>query len=155
MLRRRHRWPPAALNNGHRRRDQSREVGDVRRHDQRVVGLGEIGERGDVLLGHLEVHRLQPAGRVDRLGDLPDRLRVGFGDREHRRCAWPCALLISACFSPSDLAIAASRAPFARLICSCCLPSDVAITARFSRSAVICACIACRISFGGVRSLIS
>ena len=69
--------------------------------------------------------------------------------------AWPCAWLISDCFSPSDRAMLAARAPFARWICSCCLPSDVAITARFSRSAVICACIACRISFGGVRSLIS
>ena len=55
----------------------------------------------------------------------------------------------------SEREMAASRAPCARLICSCCLPSDVAITARFSRSAVICACIARRISAGGVRSLIS
>jgi hypothetical protein len=69
--------------------------------------------------------------------------------------ACPWAVLISDCFSPSDFAIAASRAPCAMLICSWRLPSDVAITARFSRSAVICACIARRISAGGVRSLIS
>ena len=49
----------------------------------------------------------------------------------------------------------ASRSPVAMLICSCLRPSDAAISARFSRSAVICACIARRISLGGVRSLIS
>ena len=32
-----------------------RQIGEVRRHDQRVVGLGKIAEGGDVLLGHLEV----------------------------------------------------------------------------------------------------
>ena len=36
----------------------------------------------------------------------------------------------------------ASRSPVAMLICSCRRPSEAAISARFSRSAVICACIA-------------
>jgi hypothetical protein len=40
------------------------------------------------------------------------------------------------------------------LICSWRRPSEAAISARFSRSAVIWACIARRISAGGVRSLI-
>src|SRR5476651_741656 len=69
--------------------------------------------------------------------------------------ACPCARLMAACFSPSERAIDASRSPVAMLICSCLRPSEAAISARFSRSAVICACIACRISLGGVRSLIS
>ncbi len=69
--------------------------------------------------------------------------------------ASPWALLISACFSPSERAMKASRSPVAMLICSWRRPSEAAISARFSRSAVIWACIACRISFGGVRSLIS
>jgi hypothetical protein len=64
-------------------------------------------------------------------------------------------LLISACFSPSERAMKASRSPVAMLICSWRRPSDAAIRARFSRSAVICDCIARRIASGGVRSLIS
>lgn len=47
------------------------------------------------------------------------------------------------------------RSPVAMLICSWRRPSEAAIRARFSRSAVICACIARRISLGGVKSLIS
>ncbi|ODU56824.1 MAG: hypothetical protein ABT02_19330 [Comamonadaceae bacterium SCN 68-20] len=69
--------------------------------------------------------------------------------------ASPWALLMTACFSPSERAMKASRSPVAMLICSWRRPSEAAISARFSRSAVICACMACRISFGGVRSLIS
>jgi hypothetical protein len=48
--------------------------------------------------------------------------------------ASPCALLICACFWPSDSRIAAWRSPSARLISCWRLPSEVAITARFSRS---------------------
>ena len=44
--------------------------------------LRELGERGDVLLGDLEVDRLHAAPRLDRLRDLADRLGVGLGDRE-------------------------------------------------------------------------
>jgi hypothetical protein len=69
--------------------------------------------------------------------------------------ASPAALLICACFWPSDSRIAAWRWPSAMLISCWRLPSEVAITARFSRSAVICACIARRIDSGGVRLLIS
>jgi len=79
------------------------------------------------------------------------RMALAFASAIDRiAAACPCAVLISACLTPSDWAMAAARAPAARLICCCCAPSEVAITARFSRSAVICACIACRISFGGV-----
>jgi hypothetical protein len=63
--------------------------------------------------------------------------------------ASPWALLMTACFSPSERAMKASRSPVAMLICSWRRPSEAAISARFSRSAVICACMACRISFGG------
>ena len=73
------------LHDAHRRRDHARDVGDVGRHDERVVGLREIAERVDVLLGDAQVHRLQPAGRLDRVGDLPDRLRRGFRAGEDRR----------------------------------------------------------------------
>ena len=65
--------------------------------------------------------------------------------------ASPAALLICACFWPSDSRIAAWRWPSAMLISCWRLPSEVAITARFSRSAVICACMARRIDSGGVR----
>ena len=51
----------------------------------------------------------------------------------------------------SERAMKASRSPVAMLICSCLRPSLAAISARFSRSAVICACIARRITSGGVR----
>jgi hypothetical protein len=69
--------------------------------------------------------------------------------------ASPWALLMAASFSPSERAMKASRSPVAMLICSWRRPSEAAISARFSRSAVICDCMACRISLGGVRSLIS
>jgi hypothetical protein len=50
----------------------------------------------------------------------------------------------------------ASRSPVAMLICSWRRPSLTAISARFSRSAVICACMRAQDgSAGGVRSLIS
>ena len=52
-------------------------------------------------------------------------------------------------------AMLASRSPVAMLICSWRRPSLAAMRARFSRSAVIWACMLRRISAGGVRSLIS
>src|SRR6185312_16957134 len=73
------------LEYGRRRRHQPGQVGQVRRHDQRVIGLGEIGERGDVLLGDLQVDGVDAAGRDDRLRDLANRLGVRFGDRQDRR----------------------------------------------------------------------
>src|SRR6185503_9524801 len=73
------------LEYGRRRRHQPGQVGQVRRHDQRVIGLGEIGERGDVLLGDTQVDGVDAAGRDDRLRDLANRLGVRFGDRQDRR----------------------------------------------------------------------
>src|SRR5438874_3430770 len=64
------------LEYGRRRRDQPGQVRQIRRHDQRVVGLGDIGERGHVLLGHLQIDCVHPTRRGDRLGDLLDRLGV-------------------------------------------------------------------------------
>ncbi|KAG1373970.1 hypothetical protein G6F59_018454 [Rhizopus arrhizus] len=69
--------------------------------------------------------------------------------------ASPCAWWIWAGFSPSERAMAASRSPVAMLICSWRRPSDASISARFSRSAVICACMERRIALGGVKSLLS
>ena len=50
-----------------------------------LPALRESGERVDVLLGDLEVDRLDPPGDFDRLGDLADRPGVGLGEREDRR----------------------------------------------------------------------
>src|SRR5689334_14719 len=77
----------ARLGLDHRQRggDQPRDVGNVGRHDHAVRRLREIAELRDVFLGDLEVHRADAAGLGDRLGDLPDRLRVRLGDREDRR----------------------------------------------------------------------
>jgi hypothetical protein len=61
-------------------------------------------------------------------------------------CCWRVAseALITFCFSPSAVLIAASRRP-----------SDSRITARFSRSARICFSIAESTSSGGLMFLIS
>src|SRR5262245_49774012 len=64
------------LEDGQGGRDETCQVAKVRRQDHRVARLRDVGERCDVLLGDLEVHGLQPAGRLDRLGHLPDRLGV-------------------------------------------------------------------------------
>src|SRR5437899_5921518 len=41
--------------------DDARHVGEVRRNDHGVVGIGEIAELSDIELGHLEVRGLQAA----------------------------------------------------------------------------------------------
>src|SRR4029077_17810375 len=43
------------LEHRHRGGDQAREIREVRRHDHRVVGLRDVRERANVLLGDLEV----------------------------------------------------------------------------------------------------
>jgi hypothetical protein len=69
--------------------------------------------------------------------------------------ASPCALLIAAVLSPSDSSTFACLAPSAMLISCWRWPSLFAMSARFSRSAVIWACIERRMASGGVRLLIS
>src|SRR5713101_7798289 len=68
--------------------DDARHVGKVGRNDHGVVGLGEVAERADVELGHLEVRGLQPALLADRLGDDVHRGRGRIRhDAQRRRLA--------------------------------------------------------------------
>jgi hypothetical protein len=69
-----------------------------------------------------QVDGLQPPFRVMASADLADRLRRRSGFTQRRR-RLALRVVDLACFSPSDFAIAASRAPCAMLICSCRLPS--------------------------------
>ena len=90
----------------------------LRRHDHRVVLLRELREGLDRLLGHLELHRLLAARR--RIASAILRIASAVASATATiAAASPCALLISACFSPSERAMKASRSPVAMLICSC------------------------------------
>src|SRR5215467_759781 len=60
------------LENGQGGRDEARQVAEVCRENHGVVCPGDVGEGRDVLLGDLQVHRLQAAGRFDGLGHLTD-----------------------------------------------------------------------------------
>src|SRR5450755_1623898 len=73
------------LEHRRRSRNQPRKIGQVRRHDERVIGLGQVGESGHVLFGDLEVDGIDAAGRHDSCGDLTNSRGVRFGDGKYCR----------------------------------------------------------------------
>ena len=69
--------------------------------------------------------------------------------------AWPSASLICRCRAASDSLMTCCFLPSALLMAASRSPSEVSTTARFSRSARICFSMAARTSLGGVMFLIS
>src|SRR5450631_1720679 len=62
----------------------------------------------------LRLTALRPPGEL--IASATWRIALALASAMERiAAAWPCAVLISACFTPSDWAIAAARAPAARL----------------------------------------
>jgi hypothetical protein len=108
---------PSGLHDGQRRRNDARDIGDVRRQDQRIGRTREIAELRDVFFGDAQVDRLQSAFGADRFGDLPDSLGRGFRFNE-RRGRFALRQIDLGLFLAFGFGIAASRAPCAMLICS-------------------------------------
>src|SRR5437899_203748 len=126
----------AALGDPERSPDPAGRLRELARDDPDLVrvALRDLREHLQVLIG--EQLRVD-VGRVDRGGDVLDRLRLPFGAEDLRRLR-ALRAGIALCFSPSAVRI-----------CDCFTPSAFRIAARLSRSARICFSIASWMVFGG------
>src|SRR6478736_9025709 len=71
----------SGLSNGvHGHGDHRSDVRDTGRQNERVVGLGQLTEFGDVLFGDPQLNRLLASGDLNGLGDLSQALGCGLGD---------------------------------------------------------------------------
>jgi len=61
--------------------DHGAHVAQVGRHDQGVVGLGQLGKSVHIVLGHAQADRVHAARRVDRVAHLAQGRGAGFGQR--------------------------------------------------------------------------
>ena len=75
----------SCLSNGvHGHGDHRSDVRDTGRQNERVVGLGQLTEFGDVLFGDPQLNRLLASGDLNGLGDLAQSFGCGLGDGKDR-----------------------------------------------------------------------
>ena len=131
------------------------DVGEVRRHDQRVAVLARLPNCVMYCSATRSCTASSAAGRLNRLGDAADAFGGGGGHGEDRRrlALGLVDLLLLAGLGRLDhlLLLALGRVDGGVAL----RPRRSGSTARFSRSARICFSIAARMSCGGVMFLIS
>ena len=64
--------------------DHRSDVRDTGRQNERVVGLGQLTEFGDVLFGDPQLNRLLASGDLNGLGDLAQSFGCCLGDGKDR-----------------------------------------------------------------------